>query len=110
MGALNAEMQVDGGQVAAAVPATVAHEGGCRADSIAFRVSALCCSFEDDDDPGGDLAFSGMSGGKIVHEALVECGIDTVFGYSGGANLPVCRAPHPDDRRSEQVATADHRC
>ena len=30
-----------------------------------------------------------MSGGKLIHEALVECGVDTVFGYSGGANLPI---------------------
>ena len=30
-----------------------------------------------------------MSGGKLVHESLIECGVDTVFGYSGGANLPV---------------------
>ena len=36
-----------------------------------------------------DLRFTGMSGGKLMHEALVECGVDTVFGYSGGANLPI---------------------
>ena len=42
--------------------------------------------YDDDDD---DLRFAGMSGGKLVHEALVECGVDTVFGYSGGANLPI---------------------
>uniref|UniRef100_A0A7S2FZG0 Acetolactate synthase n=1 Tax=Haptolina brevifila TaxID=156173 RepID=A0A7S2FZG0_9EUKA len=30
-----------------------------------------------------------MSGGKLVHESLIECGVDTVFGYSGGANLPI---------------------
>ena len=30
-----------------------------------------------------------MSGGKLVHEALVECGVKHVFGYSGGANLPI---------------------
>jgi len=42
-----------------------------------------------DDEFDEDLRFTGMSGGKIIHEALVECGVDTVFGYSGGANLPI---------------------
>lgn len=42
-----------------------------------------------DDESDEDLRFTGMSGGKLVHEALVECGVDTVFGYSGGANLPI---------------------
>ena len=36
-----------------------------------------------------DTRFSGMTGGALVHESLVECGVDTVFGYSGGANLPI---------------------
>lgn len=36
-----------------------------------------------------DLRFSGFSGGKLVHDSLVENGVDTVFGYSGGANLPI---------------------
>ena len=31
-----------------------------------------------DDDMEEDLRFTGMSGGKLVHEALVECGVDTV--------------------------------
>eukprot|EP00965_Chrysotila_dentata_P180959 5973232-Pleurochrysis_carterae.AAC.2 len=26
---------------------------------------------------------------QLMHESLVECGVDVVFGYSGGANLPV---------------------
>ena len=42
-----------------------------------------------DNDHDEDLRFAGMSGGKLVHEALVECGVDVVFGYSGGANLPI---------------------
>ena len=55
-----------------------------------------------------DLRFAGMSGGKLVHEALVECGVDTVFGYSGGANLPILDQFAQDERikflmnRSEQ--------
>ena len=42
-----------------------------------------------DADDEEDLRFTGMSGGKLVHEALVECGVEAVFGYSGGAVLPV---------------------
>ena len=30
-----------------------------------------------------------MTGGQIVYEALLECGVEAVFGYSGGAVLPV---------------------
>eukprot|EP00316_Scyphosphaera_apsteinii_P023092 CAMPEP_0119298682 /NCGR_PEP_ID=MMETSP1333-20130426/847_1 /TAXON_ID=418940 /ORGANISM="Scyphosphaera apsteinii, Strain RCC1455" /LENGTH=590 /DNA_ID=CAMNT_0007299853 /DNA_START=139 /DNA_END=1911 /DNA_ORIENTATION=- len=41
------------------------------------------------DDDEEDLRYSGLTGGKIVHESLVECGVNVVFGYSGGANLPV---------------------
>ena len=40
------------------------------------HLSALSLSarslYDDDDD---DLRFAGMSGGKLVHEALVECGV-----------------------------------
>ena len=28
-----------------------------------------------------------MTGGQIVYEALLECGVEAVFGYSGGAVL-----------------------
>jgi len=36
-----------------------------------------------------DLRYSGLTGAQLMHESLVECGVDVVFGYSGGANLPV---------------------
>lgn len=36
-----------------------------------------------------DHQFSGLTGGRILHDALVENGVDYVFGYSGGANLPI---------------------
>jgi len=51
------------------------------------RCKSTASVFDDDFDE--DLRFTGMSGGKLVHEALVECGVDTIFGYSGGANLPI---------------------
>jgi len=46
-----------------------------------------------------DLRFSGMTGGKLVHESLVECGVDVVFGYSGGANLPILDQFHDSPLR-----------
>ena len=46
------------------------------------------CRLQPDDDDE-DLAYSGMTGGQIVYEALLECGVEAVFGYSGGAVLPV---------------------
>jgi len=44
-------------------------------------------SYDEDDDE--DLRFSGHTGGQLVHASLVECGVQHVFGYSGGANLPI---------------------
>ena len=60
--------------------------------------------YEDDDE---DLQFAGRTGGQLVHDALVECGVDTVFGYSGGANLPILDQFHDSpirfvNNRSEQ--------
>ena len=42
-----------------------------------------------------------------MHDSLVELGVDTVFGYSGGANLPVLDQFHDSpikfiNNRSEQ--------
>ncbi len=44
-----------------------------------------------------------LSGAEIVIKALVDQGVDVVFGYPGGAVLPIydalyqaeCVAPHP---------------
>lgn len=48
-----------------------------------------------------------MLGGRILHDSLVENGVEHVFGYSGGANLPVLDAFHKSPikfvmNRSEQ--------
>jgi acetolactate synthase-1/2/3 large subunit len=61
-------------------------------------------SYEDEEE---DLRFSGLTGGQLVHEALVECGVQHVFGYSGGANLPILDQFHKSPitfvmNRSEQ--------
>jgi acetolactate synthase-1/2/3 large subunit len=42
----------------------------------------------------GDTTFMGMSGGAIVHEMLRRHNVKTVFGYPGGAILPVFDAIH----------------
>lgn len=42
----------------------------------------------------GDTTFMGMTGGAIVHEMLRRHGVKTVFGYPGGAILPVFDAIH----------------
>ena len=36
-----------------------------------------------------DDLFIGMTGGEIFHEMMLRHGVDTVFGYAGGAILPV---------------------
>jgi len=43
--------------------------------------------------------FQGKTGGALVHDALIECGVDTVFGYSGGANLPILDQFHDSPMR-----------
>lgn len=48
-----------------------------------------------------------MHGGRILHASLVENGVEHVFGYSGGANLPILDAFHESPitfvmNRSEQ--------
>jgi len=60
-------------------------------------------NFDDDE----DLQFSGLTGGRLVHDSLLENGVDTVFGYSGGANLPILDQFHDSKirfvmNRSEQ--------
>ena len=53
----------------------------------------------DDEFDEEELAYSGRTGGRLVHDSLVECGVDTVFGYSGGANLPILDQFHNSPMR-----------
>jgi acetolactate synthase-1/2/3 large subunit len=41
------------------------------------------------DSPAMDDSFIGLSGGQIFHEMMLRHNVDTIFGYSGGAILPV---------------------
>jgi len=41
-----------------------------------------------------DSKFIGLSGAEIFHRLMVEHGVDTIFGYPGGAILPVFDAIH----------------
>ncbi|OLY84387.1 Acetolactate synthase, mitochondrial [Smittium mucronatum] len=45
-------------------------------------------------DPNSIEKYVGMTGGEIFHEKMLEHGVDTVFGYPGGAILPVYDAIH----------------
>ncbi|OMJ24384.1 Acetolactate synthase, mitochondrial [Smittium culicis] len=45
-------------------------------------------------EPTSDEKYVGMTGGEIFHEKMLEHGVDTVFGYPGGAILPVYDAIH----------------
>lgn len=42
----------------------------------------------------GPLQYIGMTGAQIIHEMLREHGVEVVFGYPGGAILPVYDAIH----------------
>ena len=100
IGTIAAPLQIDGhvrcSRRTAAPPRPRARprEPGLLHGSHSLRRQSVCvapCPHSADYDDGfeEDLRYSGMSGGKLIHEALVECGVDTVFGYSGGANLPI---------------------
>lgn len=41
-----------------------------------------------------DSRFIGLSGAQIFHQLMAEHGVDTIFGYPGGAILPVFDAIH----------------
>lgn len=45
-----------------------------------------------------DDSFIGLSGGEIFHEMMLRHKVDTVFGYAGGAILPVFDAIYNSDR------------
>ncbi|CCD25021.1 uncharacterized protein NDAI_0E02050 [Naumovozyma dairenensis CBS 421] len=45
-------------------------------------------------DPAMDNSLIGLTGGQIFHEMILRNNVDTVFGYPGGAILPVYDAIH----------------
>lgn len=53
---------------------------------------------------------SSITGAQVLLRSLIDCGIDTVFGYPGGAVLPLYDALHGEPRlrhvlvRHEQAA------
>lgn len=44
-----------------------------------------------------DTSFIGLTGGQIFHEMMIRHNVDTVFGYPGGAILPVYDAIHDSE-------------
>ncbi|KAL1511790.1 hypothetical protein AB1Y20_005076 [Prymnesium parvum] len=72
---------------------------GVRADRWAPFLPRWKSTAAVDDFDVDDLAYSGRTGGRLVHDSLVECGVDTVFGYSGGANLPILDQFHKSPMR-----------
>lgn len=45
-----------------------------------------------------DDSFIGLTGGEIFHEMMLRHNVDTVFGYAGGAILPVFDAIYDSDK------------
>ena len=50
-----------------------------------------------------------MRGAKAVVECLKEQGVDTIFGYPGGMNLPLYDALY-DERNIRQIVTSHEQC
>ncbi|ODV78469.1 uncharacterized protein CANTADRAFT_26553 [Suhomyces tanzawaensis NRRL Y-17324] len=48
--------------------------------------------------PAMDDSFIGLTGGEIFHEMMLRHDVDTVFGYPGGAILPVFDAIYNSDK------------
>ena len=51
-------------------------------------------SFWEKSDPNLDYTFIGLTGGHIFHEMMIRHNVDVIFGYPGGAILPVYDAIH----------------
>ena len=49
-------------------------------------------------EPLMDDSFIGLTGGEIFHEMMLRHNVDTVFGYAGGAILPVFDAIYNSDK------------
>lgn len=49
-------------------------------------------------EPMMDDSFIGLTGGEIFHEMMLRHDVDTVFGYAGGAILPVFDAIYNSDK------------
>ncbi|CAI1637494.1 hypothetical protein SEUBUCD646_0M02440 [Saccharomyces eubayanus] len=49
-------------------------------------------------EPDMDTSFVGLTGGQIFNEMMSRHNVDTVFGYPGGAILPVYDAIHNSDK------------
>ena len=60
--------------------------------------------------PSGPALHSAANGARLLLDTLIACGVDTVFGYPGGAVLPLYDALHAEPRlrhvlvRHEQAA------
>ena len=50
-----------------------------------------------------------LSGAEILIECLLEQGVDTLFGFPGGAVLPIYDALYARSDRISQVLTAQDR-
>lgn len=49
-------------------------------------------------DPELDDSFVGLTGGQIFHEMMIRHNVDTIFGYPGGAILPVYDAIYNSEK------------
>jgi acetolactate synthase-1/2/3 large subunit len=75
---------------------------------VATPISTATAAHEVSPQPAA--AASACTGAQVLLDTLVELGVDTIFGYPGGAVLPIYDALHDDDRirhvlvRHEQAA------
>lgn len=58
-----------------------------------FKSTFSVTAFDEEED-NHDLKYVGLTGAQIFHEMMVEHDVDTIFGYPGGAILPVFDAIH----------------
>lgn len=54
------------------------------------------------------INYKGMTGGQIINHKLKQYGVNTVFGYSGGAILPFLDSFHND--KIKFIANSDEQC
>ncbi|CAO1633882.1 unnamed protein product [Jaminaea pallidilutea] len=85
-------------QAAAAAAAQATQQAQRPEPSPAFQQTPAPAPLSRDPTAALDPSFVGMSGGEIFHEMMLRHGVKHIFGYPGGAILPVFDAIYNSDR------------
>ncbi|KAJ1541942.1 Acetolactate synthase, mitochondrial, partial [Cladochytrium tenue] len=95
--AVSASAKPQSSAALAASAAAAAKKVAPKAAGAAIRPTPRVSAAADKDGGAYDSTFVGMTGGQIFHEMMLRHGVEVVFGYPGGAILPVYDAIYNSD-------------